>query len=182
MNKYNDGKIYKIIVNIENCDECYFGSTIQKLCQRFANHKSTFKRYKEDKDKTYRSSFYLFEKYGVDNCKIILVENYPCENREELNQREQYYIDTFLNCNKINSFMTEEQTKESNKQSQKKYRENNKEKIIEYKKEYNKEYYEQNKEQKKEKSKQYYKNNKEKIKEQKKQYYENNKEKILEKK
>lgn len=30
---------------------------------------------------------------GWNNVKIILIESYPCDNREELIKREQYWID-----------------------------------------------------------------------------------------
>jgi hypothetical protein len=33
-------------------------------------------------------------KYGIENCKIELVEAYPCENKEELRKREGYWIKT----------------------------------------------------------------------------------------
>jgi hypothetical protein len=28
---------------------------------------------------------------GIENIKIILIENYPCNSCEELRKREQYY-------------------------------------------------------------------------------------------
>jgi hypothetical protein len=34
----------------------------------------------------------IFDKYGVQNCKIELVENYPCNSKNELMKREGYYI------------------------------------------------------------------------------------------
>ena len=30
----------------------------------------------------------LFDHYGVDNIKIELIEAYPCENKDELNHKE----------------------------------------------------------------------------------------------
>jgi hypothetical protein len=32
--------------------------------------------------KDYCSSFSLFDKYGLDNCKIELVEVFPCESKK----------------------------------------------------------------------------------------------------
>ena len=34
----------------------------------------------------------MFEEFGLDNCKIELIENFPCNNREELHAREGYHI------------------------------------------------------------------------------------------
>jgi hypothetical protein len=34
----------------------------------------------------------IFEIYGVENCKIELVELFPCHSKEELNAREGFYI------------------------------------------------------------------------------------------
>ena len=34
----------------------------------------------------------LFDKYGVENCKIYLYEPYPCDNEIELKMREAYLI------------------------------------------------------------------------------------------
>jgi len=78
MNKYQNGKIYKII-NSDN-NNVYFGSTIETLKRRFHNHLHN-KTASFDK---------LNSKY--ENCKIILVENYPCNSKNELLQREKYYI------------------------------------------------------------------------------------------
>ena len=33
----------------------------------------------------------LFEKYGVENCKIILIEKYPCNDKDDLVAREEYW-------------------------------------------------------------------------------------------
>ena len=43
----------------------------------------------------------MFEKYGINNTDIILVESYPCENKNELHSRERYYIENNNCVNKI---------------------------------------------------------------------------------
>ncbi len=159
--KYQKGKIYKIVDNGYNMT--YYGSTIEKyLCNRMSKHKRKYKLYREKNEYT---SFIIFEKYGIENCKIELVENYPCNSKEELLKREGYYIKNNECVNKNISGRT-----------QKEYYEDNKEKIKENTKiwrENNKEYYKQ-------KKKEYREKNKEKIKESRKKHYEDNKEKILE--
>ena len=42
----------------------------------------------------------IFEKYGVENCKIVLIEMYPCDTKDELHKREAHYITTTVCVNK----------------------------------------------------------------------------------
>lgn len=196
---YNNSKIYKIISNMG--DEIYIGSTTQPLHKRFSKHKSDFKCW-QNKKTNYTSSFQLFEKFGIENCKIILIEEFPCENKDQLRAKEQFYIDSMICVNKYNSFLTPQKKKEQDKEyyelnkekileKVKEYREKNKEKISELNKEYceknkemileyQKEYREKHQEKKKIQDKEYRENNKEKISEYQKEYRENNKEKLQE--
>ena len=48
--------------------------------KRFSSHKDFYKLYKKT-NKYFTSSFNLFEKYGVENVRIILIENYSCNNK-----------------------------------------------------------------------------------------------------
>ena len=88
-NIYKNCKIYKIVDVGYN--EQYFGSTVVELSTRMARHRSKYKGY-EKGDKYYCTSFILFEKYDLDNCKIELVEMYPCDSKEELRKREGHWI------------------------------------------------------------------------------------------
>ena len=54
-------------------------------------HRANFRMHKKDSKYSCSSSI-LFDKYGLDNCKIELIEIYPCENKEELRKREGYWI------------------------------------------------------------------------------------------
>jgi len=82
-NIYNNGKIYKLVCE----DECYYiGSTIQKLNHRFNNHKTLSK-------KVVCRVYDHINTIGWDKVQIELVENYSCNNKQELNKREQYYVD-----------------------------------------------------------------------------------------
>jgi len=142
MVNYQNGKIYKIIN--ETNDIVYIGSTTQPLSHRYSHHK-----------------------HKAPNHKIILIENYHCNSKEELCMKEQEFIEQNTNLlNKYKAYCSEEDYKEYKKE----WRENHKK--------YNKEYRENNKKQIKEKTKEYYENNKTEIKEWKKEYYEDNKEKI----
>ena len=114
MVKYENGKIYKIIDN--TTDNIYIGSTCEKLCRRLQKHKSSYNCYLNPNVKQgYMRSFDILKN---NDYKIILIEDYPCENKEQLLSREQYYIDT-LNCINHNNQI------HNNKEYSRKWRNNN---------------------------------------------------------
>ena len=90
--RYKHGKIYKITDIGYNM--CYIGSTIQPLSKRFGHHKETY-------DTHPCASACIFQTYGAENCKITLIEEYPCQNREQLRAREGHYIETTDCVNKF---------------------------------------------------------------------------------
>ena len=127
----------------------------------------------------------MFDEYGKQNCNVKLIENYPCDNKNELQLRESYYIRKNNCYNKIIPGRTKKQYNEDNKEKIKEYNEVNKEKIKEEMKKYrennkekerlySKKYHEDNRE----KEKVYRENNREKIKKRDKKYYEENVERI----
>ena len=88
--KYQKSKIYKVVDSTYS--DFYIGSTTQHfLCNRMASHRINYKYWRDGKYAN-SSVFKLFEKYGLENCKIELVELYPCKNIDELRQREGYWI------------------------------------------------------------------------------------------
>ena len=90
---YQNGKIYKITANINEDDgDIYIGSTTQSLSKRMAAHRNKYKRWKNGKTENKTSSFLIFEKYFLENCVIVLIENFPCSSKEELLARESYFI------------------------------------------------------------------------------------------
>lgn len=139
-NKYEKGKIYKIINNEMN-GLVYYGSTTQPLNIRMSKHKSAAKYNSKC------SSISLFE-YGTP--EIILIENFPCNSRKELERQEgKYHLDN--DClNQHIAGRTKKEYRIDNKEKIKIYRDNNKEKYKNYR------------DNNKEKMKIYYKNNKEK--------------------
>ena len=133
-NEVKKGKIYKIIALTDNYDlnDVYFGSTIMKLSKRFDNHKCDYRKNRN------KSSSILFEKYGLDNCKIVLIEEIDFTNIEELRKKEVEYILNNKCVNKSKPFVDKEEQKEKRKD----YFNNRKEE----KKDYDKKYRELNKE------------------------------------
>ena len=127
MVNYNNGKIYKI----EDLagEMCYIGSTTkEKLCQRMVNHRAKYTLWKSGK--TNKVIVYdIFDKYGVENCRIILIENCPCESKDQLTSREAHYIRTIACVNKYIPGRTQ-------KEYQTEYSELNKEAISRRKRQY----------------------------------------------
>ena len=88
-NKYSTAKIYKVVDNAYTL--CYYGSTTVQLSKRMNQHREAYKLFGEGKG--YRASMFdIFDAHGVDNCKIELVEECPCESKEQLRKREGFYI------------------------------------------------------------------------------------------
>ena len=86
--KYTNAKICKITDIGYN--ECYIGSTCESLSKRMARQRQNHKKAEEWNTKTNCRLF--CDEYGMENCKIELLEDYPCENKEQLLKREGYYI------------------------------------------------------------------------------------------
>lgn len=96
-NKYQRGKIYRIIS--DQSDQVYIGSTIEKtLACRLSKHRDMHKRYLAGIHNRVTS----FDILQYPDAQIILVENYPCQNKDELLARERHWIENTPNCvNKI---------------------------------------------------------------------------------
>ena len=141
MNKYNNAKIYKIIDN--DYRKCYIGSTCESLSQRMARHR--YNHHNSEKWKNRTGANKLFDEFGMENCKIELIECFPCENREELLKREGFHIKNNECINRCVAGRTIEEWKEDNKehytQMRKQYSESNKD----YIKQKSKDYYENDK-------------------------------------
>ena len=92
------GKIYKIITSQSN--ECYVGSTFDELRYRFRRHKHNYKAWKNDKQTDiHLSSCYLFDKYGVNNCKMVLIKEYEVIDRKHLEVYETLWINKLHSIN-----------------------------------------------------------------------------------
>jgi hypothetical protein len=79
MPNYKLGKIYKIVSPSHPEVPPYFGSTTRHLSERMAGHRSCFKTGKN------KSSQALM---CFDDAIILLVETFPCDNKEQLEARE----------------------------------------------------------------------------------------------
>ena len=178
MTNYSNGKIYKIEpLNGEDGD-VYIGSTTKKyLSQRMTAHRTSYTSFLNGK-RGKVTSYKLFDKYGIDNCNIILLELVNANCKDELLAREAHYIKSVACVNRCIPLQTRKEHYEANKDAiydyQNEYRKNNKDAISAKMKEYyndNKykfqKYYEANKE--------YRQTNKNAISEKRRQAYQNKK-------
>lgn len=122
------GKIYKI------CDfedtKRYIGSTCEKyLSNRLAGHRKEYKRWKAGKVPKV-TSYCLFDEFGVENCKIILLESFEYTTREELKKKEAEYITTVECVNKNIPARTKEDWNREHPDYNKNYYINNKERLL----------------------------------------------------
>lgn len=194
--KYQHGKVYKIVSN--NTDQIYVGSTTQPtLARRLATHKEAYVKWKAGGDKFISSCILLDQ----PDYRIVLLESYPCRSKDELNSREQHYIelykDTCVNKRKAFTGLTKDEYfqqyrqehKEEMRENNAEYYQKNREKLTEQYKRYREEHKEQiarrqslyrqeHKEEKRIRDKQYHVKNSEKIKMQKAQYRQMNSDKI----
>jgi len=94
MVNYQQTKIYKIVPTVPHDEgDIYIGSTtLRLLCMRWAGHTSDYKL-----NKSTTSAKILFDKYGLENCRIELLENYPCNSTDEKQKKEGEYHRT-INC------------------------------------------------------------------------------------
>jgi len=100
MPSYESSKIYAI--RSPQTDKIYIGSTTQKLCYRMTSHRNHHKI-----GKNVRSN----ELIGFGDAYIELLEEFPCENKEQLARREGELIRQHkdLAVNKKNEGMTREE-------------------------------------------------------------------------
>ena len=140
MSRYQNSKIYKIYSDLG--DKVYIGCTTkQYLSQRMAKHKYDYTYYKKKREDTgfaFVYSYLLFDEYGIDNCKIELLEAYPCNSIDEIRKREAHYIKTIPNINNHHNWTPEriEENKQAERKQAKEFYEKNKtelnKKSIEY--------------------------------------------------
>ena len=146
---YANGKIYRIVC--EETQRQYIGSTRSTLVKRLSNHK-------HKKNRCSTKDFI--------NPKIFLIEDYPCERKDQLLMRERYHMENTECVNLVRPIISKEENIERRKQY---YIDN-----ADVKKQYQKQYRIDNADVKKQYDTQYYIDNADAIK----QYRIDNNEKI----
>ena len=120
MNKYNLGKIYKISNNLLT----YIGSTCENLNKRLNRHERHYKSFLDGKH-NYLSSFDIIKD---GEYKIELIENFSCNSKSELCERENHFLKSIECINKYKSFRTLEDKLEQRKKDNLLFRLNSPEK------------------------------------------------------
>jgi group I intron endonuclease len=127
-NRYANGKIYRLVNSVDN--EVYVGSTCLSLAKRLYAHKQKAKQDIE------RRVYKHLNEIGFENVSIVLVEEFPCENKMQLERRERHWIDELKpTLNKRIPTRTDKEYRADNaekqRERQKKYRAENAEKVRE---------------------------------------------------
>ena len=87
---YQQTKIYRIESHLGN--KIYIGSTTKKyLSDRMGLHRAQYDLWKRTKHGRC-TAFGLFDEYGIENCKMVLIESCPCNSKDEKNAKEAQYI------------------------------------------------------------------------------------------
>ena len=124
---YKNGKVNKILNTVN--DECYTGSTSQKLSQRLAKHRSV----RNSQNKRNRRLYEAMREIGAGKFYIELVKECPCENVEQLRAMEGEFIRTMGTLNHTvagrDKYQWYEDNKEKVKEHIKQYRTQNLDKI-----------------------------------------------------
>ena len=137
INKLINGKIYTI-KNRNDDTLVYVGSTAQTLYKRFSNHKTRSKNSKYENMKLYKK----MKETNINDWYIELYEDFSCERKEQLLQREGQIIKEIGTLNKNIPITPEERERYheeyylNNKDNYKEYYKVNKDKLKEYQKEY----------------------------------------------
>jgi hypothetical protein len=106
-NKYQRGKIYKIVCNDTN--KIYIGSTTEHyLSNRLKRHRLDYRKHLNGKHRYIT----VYEILQNDNYVIELIELYPCNSKDELFMRERFYFDTIDCINKQKPKITIEEKNE----------------------------------------------------------------------
>ena len=132
-NTYSRGKIY--MIESASAGLVYYGSTCNDLYKRMGMHRTMLKRFQTvENAKSYTS----FGVLAHPDARIILVEPFPCANKQELTAREAYYIRNNECVNKVIPGRSKAERYQENKEEilewQKLYWQDNKANILEKKK------------------------------------------------
>ena len=148
MPNYQNGQIYKIISN-HLPDTCYIGSTTQSLAMRMTGHRRDYKKHLTGALKHMITSSKIC---CYPDAKIYLIEDYPCNNKKELERREGEIMKEYMKNDDLEDVVNRVIVGRTKRE----YYVDNKEK--------KKQYHIDNKEKRNERSKQYYIDNREKLK------------------
>jgi hypothetical protein len=147
---YGKTNIYKIVCNDLTIKDCYVGHTIN-MTERKCAHKT---HCNNEKDKRYNFKIYqiIRENGGWDNWNMVLVEKFPCNNRQEACKREREVLEELdAKMNTLIPYRTQEERKKERKEYYQEHKAGLKQYIKQYHQEHKAEINENRKEKLKEK-------------------------------
>ena len=98
MPNYELAKSYMIFPKSDP-SKVYIGATTkQYLSRKLAGDVVNYNNFKNGKNKVSLPLFDFFDKYGYQNCKIVLIEYIKCNNKDELNSKVNDTISRYPNC------------------------------------------------------------------------------------
>lgn len=140
MPDYQKGQIYRLWS--EHTNKFYIGSTCSPLAKRLWEHRNDYNLFIKEKQH-YMTSYELFK---LGDVKIELLEDFPCNNKKELNRREGQLIrlhkDNLVNKNIAGRTHKEayQERYSANRdeilEKRKEYYDNNREKMVQKAKDY----------------------------------------------
>lgn len=144
---YSKGKIYILKDRVNG--RFYIGSTTQPTVEdRLIQHERQYRSWLNGKN-SYCASYQIISN---DDYKIKLLENWNCNSRSELTQRERYWQEQMPQCiNRNRAFRTREEELQDKRQN---YLDNREDRL-----EYKRQHYQDNREQRL----QYYQDNREQL-------------------
>lgn len=113
MSNYKNGKIYEVVSN----GGSYIGSTTCSLCSRLTKHVSAFKRY----ERGVIRYITIFDVLSHTDYYIKLIEHYPCDNKNELLEREKYWIQNMKCVNKCLPILSAEDKQKYSREYHREY-------------------------------------------------------------
>ena len=112
--------------------DIYIGSTTKNyLSCRMEYHRRDYNNYLKGYCVSRLTSYELFKKYGIENCKIILIELVNANSKDELLQREAYHIKSTKCINKMVPMRTQKEYYQDHKEEAKEYYQKKKETLLE---------------------------------------------------
>lgn len=106
------GYVYEIIYQDNTQTIRYIGSTEMLLNKRFRCHKVAFERWKTNKVQRCCSIYPYFDRFGVENFRIIELMRYDVQDTQELRKYEQEWIDKLDCVNKIGAVLHDRKVRE----------------------------------------------------------------------
>lgn len=120
MVNYQKSVIYKLCCKDTTIKDIYIGSSVCK--DRRKNEHKTHCNNSSEKNKHRNRKVYKFirENGGFNNWDMIIIEEYPCDNRIQLLQRERYWMEELNPTLNVDMPISEPEIYNKNREKEKK--------------------------------------------------------------